>query len=148
MSGQHPRRAFVHQHERSGDRLADLITGFVGSWWCVGIHALWFVAWIFCRVEHFPFGLLTLLVSLEAVFLSTFVMLSQNRQAERDRRRDDLEAEEVETSLQLLAEVRALARDVQTHVYCAGHTTIGEESPHWQRPRGANGRFQKRSSTL
>ena len=78
------------------DKAADAITGFVGSWIFVGIHAFWFIVWIVLRIEPFPFGLLTLLVSLEAIFLSTFVMMSQNRSATRDHIRDDHEAEEVD----------------------------------------------------
>ncbi len=78
------------------DKAADAITGFVGSWIFVGIHAFWFILWIVLRIEPFPFGLLTLLVSLEAIFLSTFVMMSQNRSAARDHIRDDHEAEEVD----------------------------------------------------
>ena len=45
----------------------------------VYIHIIWFAAWIVFRVEPYPFGLLTMIVSLEAIFLSTFVMISQNR---------------------------------------------------------------------
>jgi uncharacterized membrane protein len=82
-------------------KAADVITGFVGSWAFVGIHASWFALWIVLRVEAFPYGLLTLLVSLEAIFLSTFVMMSQNRAAERDHIRDDHEAEEVDVLFQI-----------------------------------------------
>src|SRR5215469_10299904 len=84
-----------------GAKAADVITGFVGSWLFVGIHALWFLLWIIFRLEPFPFGLLTLLVSLEAIFLSTFVMMSQNRAAERDHARDDHEAQEVDVLFQI-----------------------------------------------
>jgi uncharacterized membrane protein len=45
----------------------------------VYVHVAWFALWIGFRVEKFPFGLLTMIVSLEAIFLSTFVMISQNR---------------------------------------------------------------------
>jgi uncharacterized membrane protein len=45
----------------------------------VYIHVLWFACWIGLGVEKYPFGLLTMIVSLEAIFLSTFVMISQNR---------------------------------------------------------------------
>jgi uncharacterized membrane protein len=68
-----------------GDKVADRVTSFVGSWTFVAIHALWFFGWILFAVEPFPFGLLTMIVSLEAIFLSTFIMISQNRQSERDR---------------------------------------------------------------
>jgi uncharacterized membrane protein len=47
--------------------------------WFVYIHLVWFGCWIGLGVEKYPFGLLTMIVSLEAIFLSTFVMISQNR---------------------------------------------------------------------
>ena len=72
-------RSYIHAPHNLGERAADAITGFVGSWLFVGIHACWFLLWILLRIEPFPYGLLTLLVSLEAIFLSTFVMMSQNR---------------------------------------------------------------------
>jgi uncharacterized membrane protein len=75
-----------HAEERSGDlqnRIADAITRFAGSMPFVYIHIVWFALWIALHVERFPFGLLTMLVSLEAIFLSTFVMISQNRADEK-----------------------------------------------------------------
>jgi len=64
-------------------RVADAITKFAGSMPFVYVHILWFVLWIGFRIEKFPFGLLTMIVSLEAIFLSTFVMISQNRADEK-----------------------------------------------------------------
>jgi uncharacterized membrane protein len=61
------------------NRIADRITAFSGSMAFVYIHIAWFAAWIGFRVEHYPYGLLTMIVSLEAIFLSTFVLISQNR---------------------------------------------------------------------
>src|SRR6478609_1251876 len=61
------------------NRIADQITTFAGSMMFVYIHLLWFGCWIGFRVEGYPYGLLTMIVSLEAIFLSTFVMISQNR---------------------------------------------------------------------
>jgi uncharacterized membrane protein len=49
----------------------------------VYVHIVWFALWIVFRVEAFPFGLLTMIVSLEAIFLSTFVLISQNRADEK-----------------------------------------------------------------
>jgi uncharacterized membrane protein len=71
-----------HQEQRAEDvqnRAADRITAFSGSMMFVYIHILWFGLWIGLGVEKYPFGLLTMIVSLEAIFLSTFVMISQNR---------------------------------------------------------------------
>jgi uncharacterized membrane protein len=65
--------------ENVQNRIADKITAFAGSMAFVYIHILWFGSWIVFRVEHYPYGLLTMIVSLEAIFLSTFVMISQNR---------------------------------------------------------------------
>ena len=78
------------QHERKRaesiqNRVADAITTFAGSMMFVYIHVLWFAVWITInkilptKFDPFPFGLLTMIVSLEAIFLSTFVMISQNR---------------------------------------------------------------------
>src|SRR4051794_11912787 len=71
-----------HARERAEDaqnRIADGITRFAGSMTFVYLHVIWFAAWIGFGVEQYPFGLLTMIVSLEAIFLSTFVMISQNR---------------------------------------------------------------------
>jgi uncharacterized membrane protein len=61
------------------NRIADAITDFAGSMWFVYIHIVWFGLWIGLGAEKYPYGLLTMIVSLEAIFLSTFVMISQNR---------------------------------------------------------------------
>jgi uncharacterized membrane protein len=61
------------------NRIADAITDFAGSMAFVYVHVVWFALWIIFQVEDYPFGLLTMIVSLEAIFLSTFVMISQNR---------------------------------------------------------------------
>jgi len=77
----------------------DAMTRFSGSFSFVVVHAIWFALWIVVNLipsltlDPFPFGLLTLAVSLEAIFLSTFVLISQNRQADVDdaRAREDFE---------------------------------------------------------
>ena len=71
-----------HARERAEsmqNRIADRITTFAGSMTFVYISIIWFACWIGFRVEKYPYGLLTMIVSLEAIFLSTFVMISQNR---------------------------------------------------------------------
>jgi uncharacterized membrane protein len=65
--------------ENTQNRIADVITAFAGSMAFVYIHIVWFGCWIGFGVESYPYGLLTMIVSLEAIFLSTFVMISQNR---------------------------------------------------------------------
>jgi uncharacterized membrane protein len=84
------------------DRVADAITAFAGTMLFVYLHALWFAVWIALNegllgkagiFDPYPYGLLTMIVSLEAIFLSTFVMVSQNRQAARENVRADLDFE-------------------------------------------------------
>jgi len=79
------------------ERLADAITDFSGRMYFVYFHIVWFGIWILLNQGYFgiqpfdpyPFGLLTMVVSLEAIFLATFVLISQNRlSAEADRRAD------------------------------------------------------------
>jgi uncharacterized membrane protein len=82
---EHP--ALLAHAEQRGEnvqnRIADAITRFAGSMWFVYVSIVWFALWIGLRVESYPFGLLTMIVSLEAIFLSTFVMISQNRADEK-----------------------------------------------------------------
>ena len=81
-------------------KTADWIADFSGSIPFLMIHIVFFAVWIALNIQSvpfapmfdpFPFGLLTMAVSLEAIFLSVFVLLSQNRQIERDRVRNDIE---------------------------------------------------------
>ena len=98
----------LYIEERSAaHRIADKITDFVGSWSFVTIHIIWFGVWILVPVEPFPYGLLTMIVSLEAILLSTFIMMSQNRQAERDRRQAQAD---YDTNVAAKKEIEALQR--------------------------------------
>jgi len=79
--------------------IADWIAWFSGSMQFLIINGLWFLVWIAINTlplglnqfDPFPFGLLTMIVSLEAIFLSCFVLISQNRQAAKDKIRSDIE---------------------------------------------------------
>ena len=72
-----------YRKSRTQDRVADSITRFAGSMSFVLLHVVWFSGWIALGIERFPYGLLTMLVSLEAIFLSAFLLISQNRADER-----------------------------------------------------------------
>ena len=114
-----------HAEQRAGyiqNRIADVITGFAGSMAFVYLHILWFGCWIGLGVEKYPFGLLTMIVSLEAIFLSTFVMISQNRaDAKRQILADQqwrLVQEENEQNKQLLdLSTRILALTTEVRVF-------------------------------
>jgi len=64
-----------------GDKFTDVIYWFVGSWWAVVIHTIWFALWL---IFHLNIHVLTLIVSLEAIYLCIFILMAQNR-AERER---------------------------------------------------------------
>jgi uncharacterized membrane protein len=117
-----------HERERASarqNRAADAITAFSGSMLFVYVHIIWFSCWIGFGVESYPYGLLTMIVSLEAIFLSTFVLISQNRaDAKRQviadeqwrtvKEEDRQNVELLKISNQILAltqEVRAMASE-------------------------------------
>jgi uncharacterized membrane protein len=95
------------------ERISDSITRFSGSTIFVYIHLVWFGLWILLNVnliriprisefDPFPFGLLTMVVSLEAIFLSTFVLISQNRMSALSEKRAELDLQ-----VNMLAEQKA-----------------------------------------
>ena len=93
-------------------RIADVITSFSGSMRFVYIHVVWFAVWIGFRVEKYPFGLLTMIVSLEAIFLSTFVLISQNRADERRHAMADHEWQLVQAEEKENQELLDLSRQI------------------------------------
>jgi uncharacterized membrane protein len=114
-----------HAEERAKDvqnRAADRITSFSGSMTFVYLHILWFGLWIGLGVEKYPFGLLTMIVSLEAIFLSTFVMISQNRaDAKRQVIADEqwktvkIEDQQNDELLKLSKQILELTKEVRSH---------------------------------
>jgi uncharacterized membrane protein len=94
------------------NRVADTITRFAGSMWFVYLHIAWFAVWISLGVERYPYGLLTMIVSLEAIFLSTFVMISQNRQDDARRILADREWELVQSEERQNKELIGLSRQI------------------------------------
>jgi uncharacterized membrane protein len=100
-------RREMEQRKTLQDRVADAITAFSGSMPFVYLHVAWFAVWMAINLhwtplrpfDPFPFGLLTMVVSLEAIFLSTFVLLSQNRMGVVADQRADLDLQ-----INLLAE--------------------------------------------
>jgi uncharacterized membrane protein len=97
-------RTIIHLRTKAANerslqgRIADAITSFSGRMIFAYVHIVWFGIWILLNSGHFgvrvfdpfPYGLLTMIVSLEAIFLSTFVLISQNRLSEETERRADL----------------------------------------------------------
>jgi uncharacterized membrane protein len=95
------------QQRRAADiqlRIADWITGFAGSMNFVYLHVILFACWMLF-IERSPWPTLTLIVSLEAIFLSTFVMIGQNRQAEFQQAKADHDFQEQELELKTNTEL-------------------------------------------
>ena len=113
-----------HEHDRlenRQNRLADAITRFSGSMLFVYVHVVWFACWIGFGVEAYPFGLLTMIVSLEAIFLSTFVLISQNRadakrQVIADQQWKTVQEEDAQNVelLELSRQILGLTKEVRT----------------------------------
>ena len=105
-------------------RIADAITAFAGSMWFVYIHVVLFVAWMLF-LERNPWPTLTLIVSLEAIFLSTFVMIGQNRQATFQQEKADhdfvTQEKELDENTVLTREIHRLT--VELHALQKGRST-------------------------
>jgi uncharacterized membrane protein len=108
-------------------RIADAITSFAGSMLFVYLHVVWFSVWIVAGVEHYPYGLLTMIVSLEAIFLSTFVMITQNRQDDArrllaDRQWQVVQDEERQNETLLTLSNQILELTTRIHELTLAHT--------------------------
>jgi uncharacterized membrane protein len=91
---------YVKKIQTYGDRLADLVTNMAGSTAFLVLNVVWFTTWILINTgtfgeelifDEYPFGFLTMVVSLEAIILAVFVLISQNRQSERQEARSELD---------------------------------------------------------
>ena len=124
---QHHPVVLAHQEQRAADlqlRIADAITAFAGSMRFVYAHVVVFAVWMLF-VESTPWPTLTLIVSLEAIFLSTFVMIGQNRQAAFQQAKADhdfIESElELKTNTQLTREIHALTTELHRRLVDQAH---------------------------
>jgi uncharacterized membrane protein len=97
-------------------RVADAITAFAGSMTFVYIHVVLFALWM-TVVESDPWPKLTLVVSLEAIFLSTFVMIGQNRQAAFQQAKADREFNEEEQELRTNTELTRAIHALTTELH-------------------------------
>ena len=104
------------------DHFADLMTRFSGSMLFVWLHIGWFGVWIVLNLmgvltfDEFPFGFLTMVVSLEAIFLSTFVLISQNRQALQSDRRAKIDLQVNLISEQEITKIMSMVAEVHGHL--------------------------------
>jgi uncharacterized membrane protein len=111
---QHPAlAAYLDERARKvQNQVADTVTRFAGSMPFIYIHIVWFALWIGLKAESFPYGLLTMMVSLEAIFLSTFVMISQNRADAKRQALADHEWEIVQIEEQQNADLLTISKQI------------------------------------
>jgi uncharacterized membrane protein len=117
-----------HRARRAADlqlRVADAITAFAGSMNFVYIHAVVFAVWMLF-IEADPWPKLTLIVSLEAIFLSTFVMIGQNRQAAFQQMKADHDFveqdQELKTNTELTRAIHALTTEIHERIVASPTT--------------------------
>lgn len=129
-SSRHPALAAAAER-RSADvqlRVADAITSFAGSMKFVYLHAIIFAVWMLV-FEKSPWPMLTLIVSLEAIFLSTFVMIGQNRQASFQQAKADhdfVESEqELHTNTDLTRQIHQLTTELHARLMAGDSQTPG-----------------------
>jgi uncharacterized membrane protein len=126
---QHP--AFLAEAERRSAerqlRIADKITAFAGSMRFVYLHAAAFAIWMLVFEER-PWPTLTLIVSLEAIFLSTFVMIGQNRQAAIQQAKADHDYVEGELELHTNTELTKMVHQLTTEIHARLVPTTDGES--------------------
>jgi len=104
-------------------RVADIIAEFAGNIWFAIFHIFWFMFWIWANTGHtvlsltdfdpYPFGLLTMIVSLEAIFLSTFILISQNRQSQKSELRAELDYQVNLKTEKDVSEVLSILREIR-----------------------------------
>src|SRR6201990_400643 len=130
---QHNPVVLAEQAQRASDiqlRIADWITGFAGSMNFVYLHVVLFTVWMLF-IESKPWPTLTLIVSLEAIFLSTFVMIGQNRQAafQQAKADHDFGAQELElkTKPELTRQIHVLTTEL--HKRLMGPASPDRDSP-------------------
>jgi uncharacterized membrane protein len=104
--------------------IADGVVGFTGSFGFAITHVIWFVLWILINTNRipsipafdpYPFGLLTMIVSLEAIFLSIFVLISQNRQSEVTDLRSEVDFQINRQAEQEVTKLLEMVSDIHKH---------------------------------
>ena len=114
------RRKIIEEKLSWSDKLADKISDFVGNIWFVWVHAAIFTTWIVINIilgdkawDPYPFIFLVLVVSLEAIFLSTFVLMAQNRESRENEIRDVLDYEVDVASGEKIDEIHKILENIK-----------------------------------
>ena len=129
----------TREQRSRADRVAEIIAAFCGSMTFVWVHGVWFGGWIvfnllpgFKHVDPFPFTFLTLVVSLEAIFLSTFILISQNHDSRVSEKRNHLDLQinllSEQENTQMLRLLQQIAAKVGADVAHDSHARVLEQA--------------------
>lgn len=117
-----------HQDQMSrSDKIADSITAFAGTMKFIYVHFLWWMVWFVVNsnllhftFDKYPYNLLTMVLSLEAILLATLIMISQNRQSSRDKIQAEHQSEHQEQELavntELTKEINRLTKEIHASI--------------------------------
>jgi uncharacterized membrane protein len=142
--------------ETIGLKSSDFIAKFSGSITFVLVHFVWFWAWIYVNTggvlfgiknfDVYPFGLLTMIVSLEAIILSTFILISQNRQAQKSELRAELDYQTNLNTEKGVAELLAILKDLREEGQVLSKKTseILEDTTQITEPEKKSGKGRKK----
>jgi uncharacterized membrane protein len=129
----------AREQRTRADRVAEVIAGFCGSMTFVWVHVIWFGGWVVFNllpgikhVDPFPFTFLTLVVSLEAIFLSTFILISQNHDSRVNEKRNHLDLQinllSEQENTEMLIMLQLIAARVGANVADDSHARVMEQT--------------------
>ena len=115
----------IERESRVHEKVADRIAAFIGNPFFIVIHAVWFLLWVAIntglitvspRFDDYPFGLLGILLSIEAIFITGFLLISQNRQSSFADKRSELDYEVNVRTFREIQNVRQLLTSMQERI--------------------------------
>ena len=119
------------------ERIADRVAGFIGNPYFLVVHAVWFGLWVAAntglitispRFDNYPFGLLGILISIEAIFITGFLLISQNRQSSYADKRSELDYEVNVRTFREIQNVKRLLDDMDDRIGRI-ESSLGQRSP-------------------
>ena len=115
----------IAREARVHERIADRIASFIGNPYFIVVHAVWFLLWIAVNTglitlsrmfDVYPFGLLGIILSIEAIFITGFLLISQNRQGTHANKRSELDYEVNVRTFREIQQMKSLLADILTRV--------------------------------
>jgi uncharacterized membrane protein len=115
----------IAREARVHERIADRVASFIGNPYFIVVHAFWFLLWIAVNTglitfspmfDVYPFGLLGIILSIEAIFITGFLLISQNRQSAHADKRSELDYEVNVRTFREIQNMKGLLSDIQSRI--------------------------------